>query len=582
MNRRDRFLILLTAFLLPITSFSQGTWTWVSGDSLIATGGTPNTTYGSKGVPSPTSTPPHLYEACEWTDHHGNFWLYGGDGPWETNDLWKYDPTTNMWTWMHGSGVDVDGIGHSTRPVYGTKGIPAPLNTPGSRAWGIMTWVDKNGDLWLFGGDTQAPAITYSTSNDLWKYTIASNEWTWMRGDSSENFNSKGAGHYGTKGIAHPANDPPVRQENNLTWTDKDGNLWLYGGLGGPGTLDDLWKYDPSINMWTWMSGHSIPGNYPPVYGIKGVEDPLNTPGKRLGYAKFQDGDKLYLFGAAKLLNLGGVIGSDSLYNDVWSYNIATGYWTWVSGTNEMNDNGKYDSICKKDTSFIPRAKFEQRSSWSNGSCGFWIFGGGIKNIGHSNNGCYNDLWYFNLETLQWSLMSGDSLPLNQGKYGVKGTASTNNIPRARDGAVPFKGKDGSLWLFGGVAFSSFSPIPNDLWHFMPDTSCVKLCTDLITFPPEPEIGTELLIPNVFTPNGDAENNLFKITAKGYKAYVLKIYSRWGTPLMFQSDDASVHWDGMISTSGNPASDGVYYYILELTDQKNIFTKYTGFLTLIR
>ncbi len=43
------------------------------------------------------------------------------------NDLWKYNPETNLWTWMKGdTTVNQPGI-------YGTKGIAAALNKPRGR-----------------------------------------------------------------------------------------------------------------------------------------------------------------------------------------------------------------------------------------------------------------------------------------------------------------------------------------------------------------------------------------------------------------------------------------------------------------
>jgi hypothetical protein len=68
------------------------------------------------------------------------------------------------WTWMGGnnavsatcasgtlapcgtSGTILGNVG-----VYGTLGVPAAGNIPGSRS-GASTWVDKSGNFWLFGG----------------------------------------------------------------------------------------------------------------------------------------------------------------------------------------------------------------------------------------------------------------------------------------------------------------------------------------------------------------------------------------------------------------------------------------------
>src|SRR5689334_1296619 len=149
------FLCLLFTFSFKI-SFSQGgVWTWISGDSAINGPGI----YGTQGIPSVNNHPPPLYEYSEWKDLQGNFWVYGGWDP-QYNDLWKYNPITNEWTWVKG-----DQTGNLP-PVYGTQGVPNGANNPGRRPACSATWVDSTGDLWLFGGDNR---------NDLWRYSIGTN-----------------------------------------------------------------------------------------------------------------------------------------------------------------------------------------------------------------------------------------------------------------------------------------------------------------------------------------------------------------------------------------------------------------------
>src|SRR5665213_313922 len=69
-----------------------------------------------------------------------------------------------------------------------------------------------------------------------------------------------------------------------------------------------------------------------------------------------------------------------------------------------------------------------------------------------------------------------------------------------------------------------------------------------------------ILIPNVFSPNGDGVNDEFYIPSSGLKEYKIEIYDRWGVKI-FESDAPAIHWDGR-STSGMACTDGTYYYIL--------------------
>src|ERR1017187_839476 len=293
----------------------QGQWTWMNGDSVQSAGH-----YGIQGVYAPNNHPPSPYESCEWTDLNGNFWLFGGDasGIGTFCDLWEFKPSINQWAWIKGPGIS------GQFGVYGIQGIPSPTNNPGARGFGVATWVDTSGNFWLFGGSGYAQNTTGSTLNDLWQYNIVTNEWTWISGaDSAYNL-----GDYGTILLPASTNQPPSRSETNASWVDSYDNLWLFGGTGPntPQNFSDLWKYDLSINQWTWMKGSNIP-NQPSFYGIKCIPDSSNCPSSRWGcYAKWKDSyGNFWLFGGAD--TTGG-------RNDLWRYNPITNVWTWMSGTN--------------------------------------------------------------------------------------------------------------------------------------------------------------------------------------------------------------------------------------------------------
>ncbi len=81
-------------------------------------------------------------------------------------------------------------------------------------------------------------------------------------------------------------------------------------------------------------------------------------------------------------------------------------------------------------------------------------------------------------------------------------------------------------------------------------------------------------LPNVFTPNGDNVNDVFKLTNCG-AILNTSIYNRWGN-LVFQTENQNHFWDGR-TTSGEECVDGIYYYIIE-TKEKTL----KGFIHLIR
>src|SRR5205085_1739590 len=171
----------------------------------------------------------------------GNLWLFGGSGYGNDvttffeplNDLWKYNPSTNQWTWMSGDNTS-NGFAE-----YGTQGIPSPANTPNGR-YGSVSWKDASGNLWLFGGDFNDFSVGYFVIfNHLWKYDPVTNQWTWMKGNMFNNY-----GVYGTQNIPAGTNVPGARN-SSISWTDAFGNLWLFGGSGYAastnGGLNDLW-----------------------------------------------------------------------------------------------------------------------------------------------------------------------------------------------------------------------------------------------------------------------------------------------------------------------------------------------------
>lgn len=92
---------------------------------------------------------------------------------------------------------------------------------------------------------------------------------------------------------------------------------------------------------------------------------------------------------------------------------------------------------------------------------------------------------------------------------------------------------------------------------------------------------SEIIIPNVFTPNGDGFNDFFSVYAPGSTGFVCRIYNRWGQLLAILNSYLQ-SWDGTVMQSGRKAPDGVYYYIIGYTDYKGVAKNDHGFFHLIR
>ena len=50
-----------------------------------------------------------------------------------------------------------------------------------------------------------------------------------------------------------------------------------------------------------------------------------------------------------------------------------------------------------------------------------------------------------------------------------------------------------------------------------------------------------IYIPNVFTPNGDGQNDVFHVTAGGMQEYNIEIFNRWGQ-MVFTANSPNIDW----------------------------------------
>ena len=618
-------VFLLLACMAPA---QPGTWTWMKGAST-----TNNSlgTFGVQGVPAPTNEPPALYEAAFWTDLNGNFWVLGG---YSANSLetalWKFDPATNLWTWMKGPSA------YQSPGVYGTRGVPSPANYPGARAYSSATWTDNQNNLWLFGGKGYG-STNPGMLNDLWKYDIATNEWTWMSGSDT----ADSPGSYGTLQVPASTNQPPPRVAYS-TWVDSNGDLWMYGGWTMSAaayghTFGDMWKYSIATGEWTWMQGSS--GFDPlPGYGTKGVASPSNTPGGRASYSRWKDSDGSFWF-------FGGNDYSAS-FSDFWKFDPLTNEWTWMAGSSLPDDTTRLGPACEEGDRY-PLPRNDNTFNWTDGCGRFWSYGGWSA-IFSTNGSLWDDLSSFDPGTLRFRLVDGQQQNNVAGVYGTQLVPSPNNYPGSISGGCSFTDAQGNFWLFGGAKSSTSLQIKNTLWKYVPDTNCVKyistvsppatICAgspavflagaghpgysfywefgdnttgteqnpshayntsgtyqvtlyyrsplstclspdrDTFTVTVSDPVGDHTF-PNVFTPNGDGTDDVFPAFTDAQAHYHLSIYNRWGQ-LVFETADAQESWNGTIN--GGEAPDGIYFWSATLYDCEGRPIERNGFVHLIR
>lgn len=89
--------------------------------------------------------------------------------------------------------------------------------------------------------------------------------------------------------------------------------------------------------------------------------------------------------------------------------------------------------------------------------------------------------------------------------------------------------------------------------------STAKVCLDNCTY---------YKLPNVFTPNNDSQNDIYKPGPYKFVQKVdMKIYNRWGN-LVFQTEDPDINWDGKYMENNKDLSVGVYYYVCDVYEYR--------------
>jgi gliding motility-associated-like protein len=92
----------------------------------------------------------------------------------------------------------------------------------------------------------------------------------------------------------------------------------------------------------------------------------------------------------------------------------------------------------------------------------------------------------------------------------------------------------------------------------------------------------KLVVPTIFTPNGDGLNDLFYVNEVGIEQLDIKIFDRWGN-LVYQSNNPSFKWDGKASLLGGELMNGNYpFVILYKTFDSKSKKKEAGFITMIK
>jgi len=275
--------------------------------------------------------------------------------------------------------------------------------------------LDPTGGRVLFFGGRMRPedeSGDYTLFNDLWSFDM--NAKTWTRLD-------KGNG-----------TAPTGRYYPSTLWDDAKQTLYMWGGATNAG-----WQViSPSDELWSWTESA----------GWQLESTTGNAPSTRVFFAYTHDTTR------NSLVVFAGQVGDfqSNAYNDLYSLDLDTFKWTRLHGGNNAAPSTRMNSA------LIYDADADQ----------YLMFGG------HTDIGDGNDLWSFDPDTEEWSVIyQGDVF--DNTTIGCDGNGSEvpadyviqdPDAPERRHRGM-FALMHGSLWLFGGM-HSECSGHLDDTWRF--------------------------------------------------------------------------------------------------------------------
>jgi gliding motility-associated-like protein len=124
------------------------------------------------------------------------------------------------------------------------------------------------------------------------------------------------------------------------------------------------------------------------------------------------------------------------------------------------------------------------------------------------------------------------------------------------------------LWNFGGSAPSFWAAgLVNGTYTLTVTDDCEKAANASVTV----NSGCEIEVPNVFSPNGDGQNDRFTIEGILGTTNTVRIYNRWGQ-VVFEANNYKNTW------AANGISDGTYFYEVKVNSSPE---PYTGHVTIL-
>ncbi len=267
-----------------------------------------------------------------------------------------------------------------------------------------------------------------------------------------------------------------------------------------------------------------------------------------------------------------------------------------IDGTTQLNAFAAGDTICVDDDISLSGSTNGQNYSWS--------FPDGTNsselspNYTITQNG-ENLIWFY--AELEGSCNGPDSTlitvigwePLSNSNWTITTQGQPCSGNTEVSGVYNGENQTGLIWddgngnLFDQNPVSFYYDVPGSYNLQLEVTNHICNENELFQYPvvvEEPvSTGPANLMPNIFSPNHDPLNPLWKtfLDLTTIEHWELKIFSRWGE-VIFHSIDSSEGWDGLFH--GGELPEGTFFFILEYSfscDPERIL-QHSGYLYLVR
>jgi gliding motility-associated-like protein len=180
----------------------------------------------------------------------------------------------------------------------------------------------------------------------------------------------------------------------------------------------------------------------------------------------------------------------------------------------------------------------------------------------------------------------GTNSPINATALGVPNPAvapATVSFAYTGTGGVNFD------WDFGDATPHSTDQNPIHIYNthgtftviLHVNTGAPDFCEDMVTFDVIVIQPSNVFIPNVFTPNGDGQNEQFVVKSEGLNTESMMIFNRWGEKV-YEWNVVGGSWDGTKNNKGSECAQGVYYYVFKAIGFDNVIYERQGAITLLK